>query len=124
MNIGIKIQELRTKSGISQEILAEKLGVTRQSVSKWELGQAVPDIDKIIDMSKLFRITTDELLLVNANSYLKPNKNILHFGSVYLIVKDFQKSIDFTKNFSRCVSRQSTQMCSPSFISTIKTYHL
>ena len=79
--------------------MAEKLGVSRQSVSKWELGQSLPEVDKIIDMSRLFRVTTDELLLVNEGSYLKPNKNVLHLGSIYLMVKDFQKSIDFYEKF-------------------------
>ena len=63
MNIGTKIQELREKNRLSQEALAEKLDVSRQSVSKWELGQAMPEIDKVVAMSKLFEITTDELLL-------------------------------------------------------------
>jgi len=95
MNIGLKIQELRTKHGLSQESLAERLGVARQSVSKWELGQAMPDVDKITGMSRLFRVTTDDILLVHENSFLKPNRNQLHLGSIYLIVKNFQKSIDF-----------------------------
>lgn len=63
MNIGSRIQKHRAKSGLSQEGLAEKLGVTRQSVSKWELGQALPEADKIVAMSKLFQTTTDELLI-------------------------------------------------------------
>jgi transcriptional regulator with XRE-family HTH domain len=63
MNIGYKIQEYREKNRLSQEMLAEKLGVSRQSVSKWELDQSLPEIDKIVAMSKLFKITTDELLI-------------------------------------------------------------
>ena len=99
MNVGLRIQELRLKSGLSQAVLAEKLGVTRQSVSKWELGQAMPETEKVIDMSRLFHVTTDDLLLVNADFYLKPNQNVLHLGSIYLIVKDFQKSINFYEKF-------------------------
>ena len=57
-----KLIALRKKSGWSQEELAEKLGVTRQSVSKWEGAQSVPDIDKILQLSHLFGITTDYLL--------------------------------------------------------------
>ena len=63
MEIGKKIQEHREKKRLSQEELADKIGISRQSVSKWELGQALPDIDKIVTLSKLFEITTDELLL-------------------------------------------------------------
>ena len=57
-----KLISLRKKSGWSQEELAEKLGVTRQSVSKWEGAQSVPDIDKILQLSRLFGVTTDYLL--------------------------------------------------------------
>ena len=64
MNISKKIQEHREKNGLSQEMLAEKLGVSRQSVSKWELGQALPEVDKIVTMSRLFEVTTDELLIL------------------------------------------------------------
>ena len=57
-----KLIALRKKSVWSQEELAEKLGVTRQSVSKWEGAQSVPDIDKILQLSHLFGVTTDYLL--------------------------------------------------------------
>ena len=61
--ISKKVQEHREKNGLSQEMLAEKLGVSRQSVSKWELAQALPEVDKIVAMSKLFGVSTDELLI-------------------------------------------------------------
>ncbi len=57
-----KLITLRKKAGRSQEELAEKLGVTRQSVSKWEGAQSVPDIDKILQLARLFGVTTDYLL--------------------------------------------------------------
>ncbi len=57
-----KLIFLRKKAGWSQEELAEKLGVTRQSVSKWEGAQSVPDIDKILQLARLFGVTTDYLL--------------------------------------------------------------
>lgn len=60
-----KLITLRKKAGWSQEELAEQLGVTRQSVSKWEGAQSVPDIDKILQMSRLFGVTTDYLLKDN-----------------------------------------------------------
>lgn len=62
MDIGEKIQKLRREKGLSQEALAEALGVSRQSVSKWESGAVLPDTDKIIAMSELFGISTDFLL--------------------------------------------------------------
>ncbi len=62
MNISEKILKLRKEKGLSQEAFAEKLGVSRQSVSKWESGGTLPDIDKIIAMSELFGVSTDYLL--------------------------------------------------------------
>lgn len=62
MTIGEKILQLRIAKNISQEQLAEKIEVSRQSVSKWEMGQALPQIDKVIQLCELFDITTDELL--------------------------------------------------------------
>lgn len=57
-----KLIELRKKNGWSQEELAEKLNVTRQSVSKWEGAQSIPELSKILQMSQLFGVTTDYLL--------------------------------------------------------------
>ena len=62
MILADKIIRLRKKAGWSQEELAERLGVTRQSVSKWEGAQSVPDIEKILQMSRIFGVTTDYLL--------------------------------------------------------------
>lgn len=54
MILADKIIDLRKKAGWSQEELAEKLAVTRQSVSKWEGAQSIPDMDKVVQMSRLF----------------------------------------------------------------------
>ena len=62
MTIGEKITRLRTAAGISQEQLAEKISVSRQSVSKWEMDQALPQIDKVLQLCELFDISADELL--------------------------------------------------------------
>lgn len=62
MNLSDRIQYLRKARGISQEGLAEQLGVSRQAVSKWESEQSMPDLDKIISMSDYFEVTTDYLL--------------------------------------------------------------
>ncbi len=62
MTIGEKITELRVAANISQEQLAEKINVSRQSVSKWEMGQALPQIDKVLQLCELFGVSTDELL--------------------------------------------------------------
>ncbi len=62
MNMSDRIQYLRKSKGISQEELADKVGVSRQAVSKWESEQSTPDIEKIIIMSELFEVTTDYIL--------------------------------------------------------------
>ncbi len=62
MNMADRIQYLRKTKGFSQEELADKVGVSRQAVSKWESEQSTPDIEKIIIMSELFEVTTDYIL--------------------------------------------------------------
>lgn len=62
MTLAEKLLNLRTDRGLSQGDLAEKLDVSRQSVSKWETGQSVPDLDKIIKLADLFGVTVDDLV--------------------------------------------------------------
>ena len=62
MNIADRIQYLRKQKGYSQEELADKVGVSRQAVSKWESEQSTPDLEKVIAMSELFEVTTDYIL--------------------------------------------------------------
>ena len=62
MKISEKLMNLRKTKGISQEELADKLNVTRQTISKWELDQTVPDMNKLIEISKFFEISLDELI--------------------------------------------------------------
>lgn len=62
MNMADRIQYLRKTKGFSQEELADKVGVSRQAVSKWESEQSTPDVEKIIIMSELFEVTTDYIL--------------------------------------------------------------
>ncbi len=62
MNLSEKIFELRKANGMSQEQLAEKIGVSRQSVSKWESGDSVPEIERLIELSRVFDVSTDYLL--------------------------------------------------------------
>ncbi|MCI8441921.1 MAG: helix-turn-helix transcriptional regulator [Provencibacterium sp.] len=62
MEMADRIQRLRKESGLSQEELADKMGVSRQAVSKWESGQSAPDLEKVLFMSDFFGVTTDYLL--------------------------------------------------------------
>lgn len=61
--IGTKISFCRKKAGLSQEALATRLNISRQAVSRWETGEAVPDTEKIVQLSRLFQVSTDYLLL-------------------------------------------------------------
>jgi|SRR5690554_1947453 len=62
MTLGENINSLRKKQGMSQEQLAYELNVSRQSISKWELGESVPELEKIVALAKLFSVSTDELI--------------------------------------------------------------
>ena len=61
MDFGNKIMKLRKQLGLSQEELAEKLGVARQTISKWELGETAPDLKQSKELSKIFNVSLDEL---------------------------------------------------------------
>ena len=62
MNIEESIYKLRKKNNLSQGDLASKLNVSRQSISKWETGQSVPDLKNIIKLSEIFNVTVDEIV--------------------------------------------------------------
>lgn len=63
MEIGNKIYQLRKMSGMTQEQLAEKLDVSRQTVSKWEAGGSLPDLESAVKVSRIFHVSLDDLLL-------------------------------------------------------------
>ena len=62
MNLSENLKKIRKDNNLSQEDLAEKLGVSRQSVSKWESGRAYPEMDKVLELCKLFNLNIDDLL--------------------------------------------------------------
>lgn len=65
MSLGTRLLNLRKSKQLSQEEVADKLNVTRQTVSKWETDQSTPDFDKIVPLCRLYEITADELLVGN-----------------------------------------------------------
>ena len=71
MILAEKIAKLRKQNSWSQEELAEKLGISRQSVSKWESGASIPDLDKIVRMSGIFGVSTDYLLKDEMREWMK-----------------------------------------------------
>ncbi len=81
MTIGEKIAHLRQSMDISQEQLAERMNVSRQSVSKWEMDQALPQIDKVLQLCELFCVSTDELLKDKVSITTKEKKPNKYFGT-------------------------------------------
>ena len=88
MTIGEKIAQLRTSKNMSQEQLAEKIFVSRQSISKWEMDQSYPQIENIIQLCKLFEISTDELLQEDITIKATPAEQ--HTGNKYFGTDGFR----------------------------------
>lgn len=91
MTIAEKIKQLRKDNSMTQEDLAEKLNVSRQTISKWETSVTIPDADNIVAISKLFNITTDELLDYRVETVQKKKQFIMDmavllFGIIGFIV--------------------------------------
>ena len=91
MTIADKIKYLRKENNMTQEDLANKLNASRQTISKWETNTAIPDADNIVAISKLFNITTDELLNYKIETMKKKKQFILDmavllFGIIGFIV--------------------------------------
>ena len=91
MTLGEKIQKLRKQRGLSQETLAEKVTVTRQTISKWELGQSLPDLDFIAQLSDIFNVSSDylikdEMTEPNELPYKKRNYRLSERGKRIILV--------------------------------------
>lgn len=76
MKLAEQIYHMRTKHNLSQSELADTLGVSRQSVSKWETGASVPDLDKIMSMSEIFGVSLDELVTGNEREKIEESAKI------------------------------------------------
>ena len=91
MNVSEKIRTLRKSKGMSQEELAGQVNISRQAVSRWENGTALPDADNIVQLSKLFGVTTDYLLMDSYESdedspKIKENNKILRANLTSLAI--------------------------------------
>ena len=94
MKFSDKLQRIRKEKNITQEMLADKLNVSRQAVSKWESGVAYPDTEKLIQISKIFNISLDDLINDNINMDKDSSKKI-SFMEILNIVLDFiSKSVN------------------------------
>ena len=96
MNFSEKLLTLRKANELTQEQLAEKLDVSRQSISKWESGQATPELDKIVALSAIFNVTTDYLLGVSdvkrdLQGQMKMNKDIDEYYDLIEVYKGLDK---------------------------------
>ena len=91
VNFCDKLQKIRKENNITQEGLADKLNVSRQAVSKWESGGAYPDTDKLIQISKIFNVSLDEL--INDKEIKKENKKITFMEIVNKVIEFISKSI-------------------------------
>lgn len=92
MNLCEKLQTLRKEKGMSQENLAEAIGVSRQSVSKWESGQSYPEISKLIALSELFKVSIDSLVKDVEESTNKDNNENNYFDNLKFIMHYEYKS--------------------------------
>ena len=95
MNFSEKIFTLRKSNDLTQEQLAEELNVSRQSISKWESGQAIPELEKIVSMSQIFGVTTDYLLKPSEIDALSVKTEILE--------KQQQQLLDREKKQNRTI---------------------
>lgn len=89
IEVANRLLDLRKKSGMSQEELAEKLGISRQSVSKWERAESSPDTDNLIALAQIYGVSLDELLMGKESSNEDKNKeDIPDMGMEFIHVDD------------------------------------
>ncbi|MDE5804105.1 MAG: helix-turn-helix domain-containing protein [Lachnospiraceae bacterium] len=91
MNFSEKLKEIRKKEGISQEQLAEKIGVSRQAITKWETGKGLPDVENMVIIAEIFKTTIDELLM---NSITKETPETFVYTSETIYDIDCEKHFD------------------------------
>ncbi|MCR5167075.1 MAG: helix-turn-helix domain-containing protein [Oscillospiraceae bacterium] len=117
MILADKIIELRKRAGWSQEELAEKLDVSRQSISKWESAQSVPDMNKIIKLSELFGVSTDYLLKDNlelepASQMEDPFGNEPYISTKSVSMEEASSFLDFRNTFASRIAI-GVMLCMP-----------
>ncbi|MCM1157142.1 MAG: helix-turn-helix domain-containing protein [Bacteroidales bacterium] len=91
MNFSEKLKEIRKKEGISQEQLAERIGVSRQAITKWETGKGLPDVENIVIIAEIFKTTIDELLM---DSVAKAAPETMVYTSETIYDIDCEKHFD------------------------------
>lgn len=87
MEFNNKLYELRKQKGLSQEELAGRLNVSRQTISKWEVGESTPDMDNLVSISELFGISLDELVLDRTPAKEQPSVQVVR-SELYSDIKE------------------------------------
>ena len=114
MNLGNNLFQARKRTGLSQEAVAEKLGVSRQTISKWETDETIPDIYQSKKLAKLYNLSLDELIefdidvkeiedvIKNTNKEVEKKIDWTHvWGKKYPILVTYQKEVDVKKYASQ-----------------------
>ncbi|MCM1058525.1 MAG: helix-turn-helix domain-containing protein [Firmicutes bacterium] len=91
MNFSEKLKEIRKREGISQEQLADKIGVSRQAITKWETGKGLPDVENMVIIAEIFKTTIDELLMDSVAKAV-PEASVYTSETIYDI--DCEKHFD------------------------------
>jgi transcriptional regulator with XRE-family HTH domain len=101
VRVGAKIALLRNKKGLSQDALAEKLYLSRQAISAWEVGKSAPTIDNVIELSKLFDVPFDEILCLGENDQINPQNPYEGHNHDYILrsVIDGKIQVDYRSLF-------------------------
>lgn len=88
MNVGQRLKIRRNELGFTQDYVAAKLGITRQTMSNWENGRSYPDIERIIRLSELYNLSLDELLKGDREmvKYLQENTVVNHFLKIFIVL--------------------------------------
>lgn len=98
MEFNNKLYELRKQKGFSQEELANRLNVSRQTISKWEVGESTPDMEKLVAISDLFEVSLDELVKGEESKMAEPSVRIVNselFSDVkeHVLTEDNKKRV-------------------------------
>lgn len=99
-----KLIRLRKKAGWSQEELAARLDVSRQSVSKWESAQSIPDLEKIVRLSKLFGVTTDYLLKDEMTDEEMPKESSKESEVRYVSMQEANRFMEIKEQTSKMIA--------------------
>ena len=92
MEFAEKLITLRKSRELTQEQLAEQLNVSRQSISKWESGQVIPEVEKIVELSKVFDVTVDYLLKPSEIDELSVKTEILEQQQKQMLVREQKRT--------------------------------